>query len=155
MIIKSSNGFDIIIDEDDFCLIKNHIWRATKSGYNYYAYANNHGGRLGRTTIKLHRIILGLKNPNDCVDHLDGNGLNNQKSNLRVVPHSENMKNKKIYKNSTTGCQGISFKNGKYIARIQADRKRFFLGSFLNIEDAVLAYKQAAKKYNFIDRTTN
>jgi hypothetical protein len=86
------------------------------------------------------------------IDHLDGNTFNNQKKNLRICTHSENMRNSKIPINNTSGYKGVSLiKNTiteKWMATIRFNNKKNYLGSFNDPVDAARAYNEAALKYH-------
>lgn len=101
-----------------------------------------------KKTLYMHRFIMG--NPYaKVIDHIDGNGLNNQRNNLRICSHKENFRNQKISKHNTSGAKGVVWnnKNENWNARITVDRKRIHLGCFLNKKDAIAAYNRSAKKY--------
>ena len=85
----------------------------------------------------------------ETVDHIDGNGLNNRWENLRNVSHSENMRNRKLNKNSTSGMAGVhqTKRSGKWQARISVDGKRISLGAFESKDEAIVARKAAETKY--------
>ena len=90
-----------------------------------------------------------MNNPvNMEIDHKDENKLNNQRYNLRLATHSQNMINKKIRKDNTSGYKGVHITSGKYIlAHIRTGGKQIHLGSFIDIVSAAHAYDDAAKKY--------
>ena len=89
--------------------------------------------------------------PEDQIDHIDGDKLNNHIDNLRVVTQQENRKNQKIPRNNTSGVTGVYFAKHakKWCARIQVDDKLIHLGYFDNFEDAVAARKAAEILYGF------
>jgi hypothetical protein len=90
--------------------------------------------------------------PDGDIDHIDGDGLNNQWSNLRIVSHKQNMMNKQIYKTNRSGCPGVSWTNTwqKWVARINdKDGKRVSLGYYQRLEDAVAARRQAEKEHSY------
>ena len=94
-----------------------------------------------------------MKAPNGLqVDHIDGDVLNNQKSNLRICTQQENAKNRKINKNNTSGIKGVSktkrkeWRSKTWQAIIGADGKNTHLGYFYTAEEAGRAYKKAAKE---------
>lgn len=88
------------------------------------------------------------------IDHIDGNPSNNKIENLRVVDgQAENMQNKIRYTNNTTGCPGVHLLRGQYVARIQINKKRIFLGTFALFEDAKNAYLAAKAIYHPIQPT--
>lgn len=95
----------------------------------------------------MHRLILNLLG-NQQTDHINGNGLDNRRSNLRICNHADNMKNRKIAKNNRSGLKGIwySAKHRGWRAQIRSNGVRYHLGCFSNAEDAHEAYWQAAKK---------
>jgi len=86
------------------------------------------------------------------VDHINGDKHDDRWCNLRPCTRLENAKNKKTYKSSKTGVKGVYRKQYKgkefYVASIQSDNKRYFLGNFLNLEDAESAYKAASQFYH-------
>lgn len=94
----------------------------------------------------MHRVIMGLA-PGDGrqVDHIDRNGLNNRRSNLRFATPSQNMYNASSPGNST-GFRGVEKVRGasRFNARIRVDGERFHLGSFPTAEDAARAYDAKA-----------
>lgn len=105
---------------------------------------------------KAHRLVfLYVENnnlSNDVeVDHIDGNRSNNKYSNLRVVVKAENMKNKGLYSNSSTGVIGVSNFNGRFRARINLNGKRISLGLFDTIEEASKVRKEYEIEYGYSD----
>jgi len=104
---------------------------------------------------KAHRLVFLYMNNNNLsdveVDHIDGNRSNNKYSNLRVVVRTENMKNKGLYSNSSTGVIGVSQFNGRFRARINLNGKRISLGLFDTIEEASRVRKECEIKYGYSD----
>jgi len=107
-----------------------------------------------RTMQYLHRVILQriLGRPlerGECVDHIDGNGSNNRRENLRLASHAENRRNSRKYDNNTSGHKGTYWRKRelKWMAQISVNRKLIYLGYFDDIEDAAAAYREAATKY--------
>jgi hypothetical protein len=97
----------------------------------------------------MHRLIVGLSNDDKrVVDHIDGNPLNNQRSNLRVCAPSQNIKNQRLRTDSTSGLKGVSKYQGYWRARIQVDGKRINLGNFSTREEAHAAYCLAARQFH-------
>lgn len=97
----------------------------------------------------MHREII---NPPTgmMVDYIDHDGLNNQKSNLRLCTKSQNMRNRRgAQKNSASGIRGVVLqkRTGRWLANIQFDGKLIFLGVYTSIADAASAYAAANKKY--------
>jgi hypothetical protein len=86
--------------------------------------------------------------PNNEIDHINGNPSDNRIKNLRDVTRKQNMENKKVYKNSKTGCSGVTWhkKKQRWVVRIGHFGKRISIGQFINIEDAINARVKAENK---------
>ena len=83
------------------------------------------------------------------IDHIDGNTLNNRKTNLRVCTVQQNGCNHKMSKKNTSGISGVYFssKYNKWYAQITVNRKTISLGTYNTYEDAVQARKDAEDTY--------
>lgn len=139
--IPLTKGKTLIVDDDDYELIKNLSWHAIKGGDTYYAC----------TAIPVHRMIM--KAPKGMeVDHINGNGLDNRKENLRIVDKSENAWNRKVHSNNSSGIRGVSidrtYKTGEiwYRAQVNIRTKKYLLGRFKNLEDAIKAREDKVKE---------
>lgn len=106
--------------------------------------------------IRAHRLAYYLyygndPGPNNIVDHIDGNSLNNKIDNLRIATESENSQNRKKGSNNTTGFKGV-YESGEisspYWARINVEGKSIYLGSFKTKELAASAYKKASIEHH-------
>src|SRR6185369_16706802 len=89
--------------------------------------------------VMMHRQIMGLGwDTSIQVDHRDGNGLNNTRSNLRVCNNSQNHMNQRPLRNNTSGYSGVSFdrRSGRYVVYLNVNRKRFRGRSFKTFEEA-------------------
>jgi len=97
--------------------------------------------------VMLYWFVLGYKG-SDEIDHVNGNPLDCRKENLRVCTHAENMRNRKMNKNNTTGYRGVEMrrKNGMFRAKIRKDGKNIHLGHYLTAIEASEAYEDAAKR---------
>lgn len=144
MKVKLTKGKEAVIDNLDFDLISKYKWRYGFGGMGgEYAVTGN--GK-GSPTIRMHRLILGAKK-GQIIDHVDGNGLNNMRKNLRIVSSLESSQNKGIYKNNTVGQKGVYLHRGKFEARIMVNDKRIYLGRFDTAKEAGVVYRQAELKY--------
>lgn len=143
MLIPVGNTF-AVIDDCDYPLVSNYKWHLRRSKHTCYAVASVKVNGKG-TTIRMHRVILGVKNKQ--VDHIDHNGLNNQRSNLRECSHSENNRNR--LPKSATGYKGVYLtKSGKYRVKLVSGGKRIGVGTFKNINEAIENYNRAALKHH-------
>jgi len=93
---KKYGELHVVVDEEDYPLIKDHKWRVyktkTQSRNNFYAQTDIKQDDGKWKTTYMHRLIMG--NPKGkVIDHINHNGLDNQRSNLRVVNHRENRLN--------------------------------------------------------------
>jgi hypothetical protein len=86
------------------------------------------------------------------VDHIDGDATNNAISNLRLVTHSENHRNRRIQSNNSSGVPGVQMRRGKWCARIKINGKEKYLGSFASKEQAIDARKKFAIHHGFTER---
>jgi hypothetical protein len=146
IIIKSPKygNKELIVDFEDYNNIKNYHFYLMKLQNIFYAafYYN-------KTNMLLHRFILNV-DKKYTIDHINHNGLDNRKCNLRICTFEENLKNKKMYKNNTSGCKGVFFDKAtkKWRTIIGNDKKIISVGYFDNKIDAVMAYNKAAIKYH-------
>ena len=111
-IIPLSKGKFAIIDEDDFELISKYKWSATEPDHRrcIYARTNIKGADGKYYTERMHRLILGMKKGDGkIVDHINGDGLDNRKSNLRISSSSDNAANVPIHRGNKSGYKGVSF----------------------------------------------
>jgi hypothetical protein len=119
-------GEEILVDDEDFSLLKRHTWHID----NGYAVAWFHGNR-----IKLHCLVI-TRPAGKQVDHINRNKLDNRKENLRLVSPSQNCMNKGLLVNSTTGYIGIRSRISKY-------NKHFYQASIcINNQDKFIAQGQ-------------
>lgn len=143
--IPLTQGKFALVDNSDFEWLNQWKWYATKDNSTYYAVRWGPRNKGKRKKIIMHREIMNTPETMD-VDHADHNGLNNQRINLRNATRSQNMSNRLIYKNNTTGTKGVYREGSRYAARVAMEGKRIYLGSFDTIEAAQKAYVEAAIK---------
>lgn len=148
MILKVPSANDgvhnVLIDSEDYELISKYKWHVHKWRYVFYVQAWTNINGKGKTLL-MHKLILGAKRK-EIVDHIDGNGLNNQKTNLRICTNTQNCWNQRIAKNNTTGFKGVTFVKAtkRYRARIRVNSKLILVGDFKTAQEAGEAYNWAA-----------
>lgn len=134
-----------MVDDEDFQELSKHSWCIT--GNSRMKYAGRGTRKAGKNQkFYMHRVIL--RAPfGVSVDHIDGNSLNNQRSNLRLCLHKENIRNGKLRTTNKSGYKGVSFiaARKKFAAHIKVDYKSKYLGYFHDAKDAAVAYNKAAK----------
>lgn len=141
--IQLTQGKVALVDDSDFDRLNSFKWYAIKAGRIWYATRNIMVGRK-RTTLRMHWYILGGKG----IDHIDHNGLNNQKSNLRFCTRSENAMNMRPSTNCTSTFKGVSWHktNKKWMARIGINGKDIYLGTFTDESEAARIYDRKANE---------
>lgn len=148
--IKLTQGQFALVDDRDYEWLSQWKWYARKTYSSFYAARMaSVKENIGKKMIHMHREILGISNlPNIIPDHIDNNGLNNQRHNLRIAGFSENMANRRSFKNSTSKYLGVSWykESKKWRTTIQKNKKFKHIGLFNNETDAALAYNNAALK---------
>lgn len=144
--IQLTQGKVTFVDDEDYEYLSQFSWHTLNNGYTSYAVRklSPKKGEKKRKVILMHREILG-NDSCDTVDHIDGNGLNNTKSNIRIATFSQNSANSKKTK-GISKYKGVTWlkKNKKWRAEITIKGKSKHLGCFTCEEDAAEAYNQAA-----------
>ena len=133
-----------LIDLEDVEKVKDIKWhKSDLQRSTYYCTSNN------REWKRLHRLIMGVADSNIIVDHINHNGLDNRKNNLRLCNNQQNICNCNIPKNNKSGHKGVYWAKDKHkwTAQIAINNKTKYLGRYDTIEEAIEARKKAAKKY--------
>lgn len=140
--------FVAVVDPEDVGQVTRYSWHALRRGHTRYAKATLRSAEDPKGgTILMHRLILGVVDPGIQVDHRDGDGLNNRRSNLRICSREENLRYTRLRSDSRTGLKGVGFnaRLNRYHARIFVNKKSVYLGSFETAEEAHAAYCRAAE----------
>lgn len=143
---KNKGKFVAIVDDADFEVLSRFHWSVKSNGYTLYAYrvTRPNEGRDG-ISVFMHREIMHADD-RQLIDHIDRNGLNNTRANLRCCSPSENSMNRKTRKDNILHLKGVKFnrRSRKWSASIKVNGKVFSLGYFNNPDDAARAYDKAA-----------
>lgn len=140
--IQLTQGQIALVDDEDFEYLSAFKWFANKHRNTYYAgRQSSRINGLQRTQL-MHCIIMNHKG----IDHIDCNGLNNQKNNLRICTNSQNAMNRIPIKGTSSKYKGVSFHNRdkKWYSYIKKNQKLINLGTFINEVDAAKAYDKKA-----------
>lgn len=126
----------VLVDDSDYDMLSNYSWHIHVAGTKTYARAWIDGRRE-----YMHRLLCDA----ELVDHINQNGLDNRRSNLRSATKRENALNSKIRRDNSSGYRGVTFnkKANKFQAEIQRDGVRKYLGLFETAEAANEAIKLA------------
>lgn len=142
ILIPLTRGKFAEIDAADASLVTDTLWSATHIGRRWYAI-----GRINGEQVLMHRLITNAAIGMD-VDHIDGDGLNNKRDNLRIATRSQNMANVSIGPRSKSGFKGVSWHAGagRWRATTISNGRQVHLGYFDNVEDAARAYDAKARE---------
>lgn len=138
--IKTRKGEIIKISQCDFDLVSTSTWRTIKNGYVV--------ATRNKKTTYIHRLILSAK-PNQHVDHINRNKLDNTRENLRLCSRHQNQHNRKAANTNPSGFKGVfrdkrDYLKKRWIAYISAFNKKKILGYYKTAEEAARAYDKAA-----------
>lgn len=139
--IPLTQGKVALVDDEDFERLSQWKWYARKDGSTLYAVRNAPGPERG--TILMHREVLGDVPGEMDIDHVDGDGLNNQKANLRIITHRQNCQNLHIQKSSKYPGVCWHKRARKWQAQVGIDGKIKYLGLYETENDAFEAYRMA------------
>ena len=138
--IPLTQGYVALVDDGDYENLSQHKWHVSTDKYTSYARNSN--------SVKMHRLLMGAATEVD-IDHRDGNGLNNQRRNLRKCTKAQNGHNRRLNENNTSGYKGVHWykRDSKWYVTIRVNRKKVHLGAFTCIVKAAKAYDTAARKH--------
>lgn len=139
--ITLSSGRQCLVDASDYEWLTVTKWSDDSDGYAVRSATREDGGK---TTEKMHRLIIGAKR-GETVDHINGTPWDNRRENLRIVTDSQNARNTKIYSTNKSGFKGVAvYKKDKWTAQITVNYRKLHLGVFVDAEEAAEVYNDAA-----------
>lgn len=135
-----------IVEDADFEVLNKYKWAVLITKTTCYAIRSKRLKGGGKKYYYMHREIMGVTDRRIRVDHIDHNGLNNSRNNLRVCNASQNAANSRSRLNSSSKYLGVFFdkSRNKWAVRITKDYKTINIGRFKTEEEAAHAYNQYA-----------
>jgi len=146
--IPLTQGKVALVDDDIYEVVKNYKWYAWKHYNTYYAIRNvsrklDPEGKQQK--IRLHHTVIGKPPKDFMVDHIDGNGLNNQRSNIRIATNRINQANQGRHRKGSLVGATWHKRDKKWMARIEVDGILKHLGYFDTEQEAHEVYKRACR----------
>lgn len=134
-----------IVDDEDYNVLSKFKWCRKQCKNLIYAHGAYIAGSQKHTLM--HKMILWTPK-GYCIDHIDGNGLNNRRSNLRIVTQKQNSWNHKKNSNNTSGFLNVFWRKNrnKWSALAQKDGKVYYNGLYVKKDDAKNAAKELREK---------
>ena len=144
--VKGNLRGSIIIDKEDYDIMKVHQWHIDNSRRNLQYAQTTIKSSIPPKTLRMHRLLMP---DSPQIDHINHNGLDNRKENLRACNNRENNCNKNFQRNPKSGYTGIRYneKVGSYYVRIMVHKKQISLGHYKTLEEALEARRQGEIKY--------
>lgn len=137
--IALTQGKVALVDDEDFEELSKFKWYAHKEPHTFYAMRQSRGSHKFRKKILMHRAIMHPPE-NLEIDHFNGNGLDNQKSNLRIVTTRINLQNRHTPKSSKYPGVYWEKQTQKWKAQIRINGIKKNIGRYNIEEDAARAY---------------
>jgi hypothetical protein len=146
--IPLTKGKVALVDDEDVPLVSGYAWYARQWEGRWYVNAS-FGGRKNRTRISMHRLIMGFPK-GQLVDHANGDGLDNQRCNLRVATNAQNVANQKKRPGTRFPYKGIGVhdKQPIYRAVIWSQRRSYRSRWFRSVIEAAQAYDELARQHH-------
>lgn len=145
--IPLTQGKVALVDDADYPKVAKYKWFLRKEKYTGYAARSykKPDGRVG--VIRMHRLILDAPSHLD-VDHINGNGLDNRRCNIRLCTRQENVWNTRARHGKTSRYKGVCWDKAskKWKAQINIDGKKHSIGRFTKEKEAAKAYQKKAKE---------
>ncbi len=146
--IPLTQGEVALVDDEDYESISKHKWCASWNRYSKTFYAVRHTRGQESKCVIMHRQILRATKGQE-VDHRDHDGLNNQRSNIRLCSRTENMHNLTKHADGSSPFKGVILdkRSGCWESKMMCRKKRIWLGCFGNPLLAAMVYDAGARKF--------
>lgn len=142
--VAMAGGHLALVDDDDYEAMAKYRWRLAVGRYAQTTVWSNNKGR----ELRMHRLLMNPPTGME-VDHINGDGLDNRRSNLRLATTAQNRQNRQgPGRNSTTGVLGVTYhvRVKKYVGQIHQGKKNIFYRYFDTLEEAATAVKEARRQ---------
>ncbi len=138
--VPLSQGEEAKIDTADVPLVQEHAWSVQRARHKAYATSSSPSVN-GKQRLAMHRVILGHYQDIEGkqIDHINHNGLDNRKTNLRAVRRRVNALNRRSFKPSKSGYRGVYPSGNGWQVQVSDGKRLRHIGSFRNLEDAAHA----------------
>lgn len=157
--VPLTRGYVALVDDEDAERVLSLKWCALPRPHTVYAMRGARRPDGGQTTTRLHNFVTGWQ----FVDHVNGNGLDNRRANLRQANPQGNQRNRRKLAPTTSRFKGVHWSTHRnvWVAQIKVDRRGRHLGQFADEIAAARAYDAAALEHfgpfarlNFPDKET-
>jgi len=149
--IRLTRGQFAIVDPEDYERLRRYKWYAVQGPRTFYAvHSLTNGKKAKRKNAYMHHMVIRIP-PGMFCDHINGNGLDNRRANLRPATHTQNVWNRRKFNvDSRSKYKGVDWAKDmkRWRARIRVNGKRIYLGSFADETDAAKAYDNAARNHH-------
>jgi hypothetical protein len=148
--VPLTRGYEAIIDAADIQIVSSTLWQAVLDRNTIYASRSKNSCHSKRDeTTLMHRLIMSAPK-GLLVDHINRNGLDNRRTNLRIATNSENLQNQKRRADNSSGVKGVTWKSDRntWRAQIRVGERRIHLGYFTEVDEAAKAYRNASIHYH-------
>lgn len=144
-IIPLSQGYSAFVDDADYELLRQYKWHVFIRSHSKTKYAATIFYEPTKRSVLMHRLILTVPIGKE-VDHINGDGLDNRRCNLRLTDRAGNCQNRQKRGDGYKGVKDNKY--GRWEARIQFNKRSLHLGTFDTAQQAAEAYNDAAVQYH-------
>lgn len=145
--IELTQGKWALVDNCDLGMLAQYSWYCMNNkGRGFYAVSTT-GHGVNRRRVFMHRLLVSAP-PGMFVDHVNGDGLDNRRDNLRLATHKQNCRNQKVLTGKLSRFKGVTWLKGEgvWYAQIMCNKKNHNLGRFADEVEAARAYDAAAQQ---------
>jgi hypothetical protein len=142
-LIALTRNMVAVVDANDYEWLSQWVWSASKRRHTYYATRNAYDENEEHIIVMMHQVISGR-----YADHINGNGLDNRRANLRCATARQNSHNRRGNVVSISGYKGVypQSSGGKWTAKIKTNDITYYLGTFPTKEEAARSYDKKAQE---------